>query len=195
MKKKLLPALCSVAIVLASGSLAAGASAEGVRTASPPAGIGVALEPTGPSDDFDEDFILVPEQIPSDLPEDDPAAVALYYQLRAENIAMQAKSDVSTASSNNLCIDWVYVEAAPEGHIIRVYKKSQAPMTACVNASNTVYEEEYKPMTSSAWHGNKYRDQLVCHIANAWSKIPWNLESWRPDVGYFQTVLSACNPT
>ena len=43
-------------------------------------------------------------------------------------------------------------------------------------------------------HGQNMRDQLSCHISNAGFKDPWNLESWRPDVGYNKTVVALCNP-
>jgi hypothetical protein len=37
-------------------------------------------------------------------------------------------------------------------------------------------------------------DQLRCHAVFAQGKPLWNLEAWRPDVGYAATVLHACNP-
>jgi hypothetical protein len=37
-------------------------------------------------------------------------------------------------------------------------------------------------------------DQLECHIAFAPNKAMWNLETWRPNVGYAATVLHECNP-
>lgn len=42
------------------------------------------------------------------------------------------------------------------------------------------------------------RDQFLCHWA--WARLvapdkpTWNLEPWRPDVGYDATVEAACNP-
>jgi hypothetical protein len=38
------------------------------------------------------------------------------------------------------------------------------------------------------------RNQLRCHAAFAPDKPVWDLETWRPDVGYLSTVLHACNP-
>jgi hypothetical protein len=37
-------------------------------------------------------------------------------------------------------------------------------------------------------------DQLRCHAAFAPRKPEWNLETWRPAVGYLKTVLHECNP-
>ncbi|PZE59758.1 hypothetical protein DEJ24_07555 [Curtobacterium sp. MCPF17_001] len=50
-------------------------------------------------------------------------------------------------------------------------------------------------LVSATYEGRKYRDQLVCHWANAGHmKVPWNLDAWRPDVGYTRTVAAGCNP-
>ncbi len=38
------------------------------------------------------------------------------------------------------------------------------------------------------------KDQFMCHSYFAKSKNPWNLEPWRPNVGYAQTVAKGCNP-
>lgn len=37
--------------------------------------------------------------------------------------------------------------------------------------------------------------QLRCHLLGAPDKKSWNLEPWRPDVGYTQYLLARCNPT
>lgn len=42
------------------------------------------------------------------------------------------------------------------------------------------------------------RDQYICHVqivsVRAPNKSTWNLDEWRPDVSYLQTVNSSCNP-
>jgi Protein of unknown function (DUF2599) len=38
------------------------------------------------------------------------------------------------------------------------------------------------------------RNQLRCHAVFVPDKPTWDLESWRPDVGYAKTVLAECNP-
>jgi hypothetical protein len=37
-------------------------------------------------------------------------------------------------------------------------------------------------------------NQLRCHATFASNKPVWDLEAWRPNVGYADTVLHACNP-
>lgn len=37
------------------------------------------------------------------------------------------------------------------------------------------------------------RHQLICHIVIAKDKPEWNLEPWRPDVGYRLTEAAGCN--
>ncbi|WP_186321521.1 DUF2599 domain-containing protein [Bacillus sp. FJAT-22090] len=37
-------------------------------------------------------------------------------------------------------------------------------------------------------------NQFACHYDFAKKKDSWNLEPYRPNVGYFATVLAACNP-
>jgi hypothetical protein len=42
------------------------------------------------------------------------------------------------------------------------------------------------------------RDQYICHVqivsVRSPSKPTWNLDEWRPNVGYWQTINSSCNP-
>ncbi len=42
------------------------------------------------------------------------------------------------------------------------------------------------------------RDQYICHVqivsVRAPSRPTWNLDEWRPNVGYLQTINSSCNP-
>lgn len=38
------------------------------------------------------------------------------------------------------------------------------------------------------------RDQLLCHLLGAPDKETWNLEPWRPDVGFLGVVAAECNP-
>ena len=41
------------------------------------------------------------------------------------------------------------------------------------------------------------RDQYICHQQFAAIRSPrkptWNLDEWRPDVGYVKTVVASCN--
>lgn len=38
------------------------------------------------------------------------------------------------------------------------------------------------------------RHQLICHLRISQDKPQWNLEPWRPDVGYSLTEAAGCNP-
>lgn len=61
--------------------------------------------------------------------------------------------------------------------------------------SNDAIFANYKALVPSSYESQKYRDQLICHVWNAARvKVPWNLDSWRPNVGYNATVLALCNP-
>jgi hypothetical protein len=41
---------------------------------------------------------------------------------------------------------------------------------------------------------NSLLNQLKCHAYFADSKPQWNLDAWRPDVGFWSTVSARCNP-
>lgn len=82
-------------------------------------------------------------------------------------------------------------ESVPQGITIAVYP-------AAINFShytNDTIFANYAAIVPSNYEQQKYRDQLICHV---WSvgrvKMPWNLDSWRPNVGYNATVLALCNP-
>ncbi|WP_186315334.1 DUF2599 domain-containing protein [Curtobacterium sp. BH-2-1-1] len=83
--------------------------------------------------------------------------------------------------------------SSKEGTIVRVYPGPGMP-PAGRGSGDSIYND-YKTLVSSSYEGRKWRDQLVCHWANAGRfKVPWNLDSWRPDVGYTKTVAALCNP-
>lgn len=50
------------------------------------------------------------------------------------------------------------------------------------------------PLSLSREVRGSLSNQLKCHAVFAPRKPLWNLEAWRPDVGYADTVLHACNP-
>jgi hypothetical protein len=53
---------------------------------------------------------------------------------------------------------------------------------------------EYKLWVSAQYEGNKFYNQLRCHVDIAPFKSPWNLDAWRPDVSYSNVLAAACNP-
>jgi hypothetical protein len=67
-----------------------------------------------------------------------------------------------------------------------------------INASETAYmfyEVVKKFGQSEHWSNNRGMiNQLTCHLYIAREKPEWNLEPWRPYVGYSKTVATGCNP-
>ncbi len=66
------------------------------------------------------------------------------------------------------------------------------------DSDNTPYavDELIRLYSSSRYWSNTHgmRHQLICHFAIADSKPEWNLDPFRPDVGYSATVAAGCNP-
>lgn len=57
------------------------------------------------------------------------------------------------------------------------------------------YEIVKKFGQSEQWSNNRGMiNQLTCHLAIAREKPEWNIEPWRPYVGFDSTVASKCNP-
>jgi hypothetical protein len=50
------------------------------------------------------------------------------------------------------------------------------------------------PLTLTRSVRQSLTNQLRCHANFAPRKPTWDLETWRPNVGYVQTVLALCNP-
>lgn len=76
--------------------------------------------------------------------------------------------------------------------IVAVYP---APNVNWLRVARSTGVSAYNDLVPSTYEGRKYHDQLVCHWGGAgYFKTPWNLDSWRPDVGYAATVAAACNP-
>lgn len=49
--------------------------------------------------------------------------------------------------------------------------------------------------SSSNWYNAQgMQEQYQCHVNFAAAKNPWNLEPWRPAVGYIETTKKECNP-
>ena len=91
----------------------------------------------------------------------------------------------------------VDVENTPQGERVHVHHKGGRNYPNNAATTDKLHNEmwdEYKRKTPAHLHGQNMHDQLSCHVSNAGFKDPWNLESWRPDVGYNKTVLARCNP-
>jgi hypothetical protein len=62
------------------------------------------------------------------------------------------------------------------------------------------WDELYAKYSNSGLNTNLdgMRDQYICHVqivsVRAPNKPTWNLDEWRPDVSYLDTINSSCNP-
>jgi hypothetical protein len=100
-------------------------------------------------------------------------------------------ADRAYAASNSYYSVVIDTTTNPLGTVVRVTPKTGFDP----HASSATWYAKYQELVPATYEGQKYRDQLVCHIASAGTlKVPWNLDSWRPNVGYTATVLAACNP-
>ncbi|MDE0547605.1 DUF2599 domain-containing protein [Microbacterium sp. C7(2022)] len=86
-------------------------------------------------------------------------------------------------------ISKVNVNTVTQGKTVAVYPVNGWAITAFNN-----YWAEYKLYVSSTYEGTKYKNQLQCHWDFAPFKTPWNLDSWRPNVSYWDTIVAGCNP-
>jgi len=119
-----------------------------------------------------------------------PAHAATQEPANVTRISTNDKGSLVTLWGETNDINHVSVEKTKQGLRAHVYLDQLSPHTN----GDKLYEE-YERKSPSSVHGRKFRDQLVCHMSNvALWKNPWNLESWRPDVGYTKTVLAMCNP-
>jgi hypothetical protein len=58
-----------------------------------------------------------------------------------------------------------------------------------------IWNELTRDYSNSRYWKNTHgmRHQLICHMEIARDKPQWNLEPWRPDVGYSKTLEAGCN--
>lgn len=79
--------------------------------------------------------------------------------------------------------------SSPYGIVVSVTPRSGWAITPFSN-----WWAEYKLWVASHYEGNKFYNQLRCHVDIAPFKSPWNLDAWRPDVSYSNVLAAACNP-
>ncbi|WP_207782757.1 DUF2599 domain-containing protein [Phytoactinopolyspora limicola] len=101
--------------------------------------------------------------------------------------------DTSTGSEYIERTEWI---PDPQGRRLAIYPTSYARYDAPASRWPDAWAEviELEPDADRP----HMRDQFRCHVEFARISEPdkpsWNLELWRPDVGYFATVLARCNP-
>lgn len=99
------------------------------------------------------------------------------------------------ADPSNYGGNWMYTsivnDSDSRGTIIRVYA---APLNFSTYSNTTIWEN-YKSIVPWTYETTTMYDQLICHVRNIGrAKQPWNLEPWRPNVGYAAVVVAGCNP-
>jgi hypothetical protein len=84
------------------------------------------------------------------------------------------------------------------GYRLQVRPTVKGRLTAATHAATALSESLAEagsiPQALTAAQRESLEDQLRCHAVFAPHKPVWNLETWRPDVGYPRTVLNLCNP-
>jgi hypothetical protein len=135
--------------------------------------------------------------------------VATTYQVQGNTVVQQVQTDASTAypvvADPYLWIDlissasWSYHSGY--GWTLEVTPTTWARAQAGSYLVGTYdWNELYSKYKNSGLNTNLngMRDQLICHqvvvAVVSPTKATWNLDEWRPDVGYVQTVNSRCNP-
>jgi hypothetical protein len=90
---------------------------------------------------------------------------------------------------------WVH---ETEGWRIRVmpsiYGRNYAPDAPAQALAEAITLAAPTPLRLTRSVHRSLLNQLRCHADFAPRKPLWDLEAWRPDVGYFTTVEALCNP-
>jgi hypothetical protein len=76
-----------------------------------------------------------------------------------------------------------------------LYGRNHASQGPDVALREAIVAARPTPLTLSSSIRRSLLNQLRCHAVFAAAKPTWDLETWRPDVGFTKTVLAECNPT
>lgn len=134
------------------------------------------------------------------------ARVATHYDIRSRNLvqvidhrgpgtAYPVVADPYLGFSLISSAEWVY--KYPYGFTLKVSPTGWARANAGNYGVGILgWYELYKKYRNHGLNTNLggMRDQYVCHQQFASVKPTWNLDEWRPNVSYRQTVTAACNP-
>lgn len=149
----------------------------------------------GTVDVYDSDGELVTHFQPAWATDAEGRDVPTFYTTSGGEITQTVEHEgysypIVADPKSGLYIKKVSLKSSSQGMIVQVY-----PGSYPANLPGSALFADYKKLVASNFEGRKYRDQLVCHQNNAMHfKTPWNLDSWRPDVGYAKTVAKLCNP-
>lgn len=123
-------------------------------------------------------------------------AVSTWYELEGNTLVQVVEHDAATnypviadPTVKGRLIKSVGLVSNPQGITVSVQ-----PQNSWAIVPKEEYYTEYKLWVNATYQGAKYHDQLICHVDYAPFKTPWNLDSWRPNVGYDATVAAGCNP-
>lgn len=99
----------------------------------------------------------------------------------------------TTLRAGTWLIDRVVKVKVSQGTVWKVYP-TLLGRTASWNAHLFFGWNDVKGMGVPDWR--KLKDQYLCHPDSQVARVKssWNLDSWRPDVGYVRTLLALCNP-
>jgi hypothetical protein len=126
-----------------------------------------------------------------------PLAVTSPHHSRTPLPATQVAPSPAFSPSRSLIARayWVHY---PQGWRIRImpsiYGRNHAPEAPRTALAEALRIARPTPLRLTQSVRASLLNQLRCHADFAPRKPLWDLEAWRPDVGYFKTVAAFCNP-
>lgn len=113
----------------------------------------------------------------------------------ASAVAQSHSSSTTTTRALVASSRWTH---PPEGYRLHVTPTKAGRAHARNHASKALQQAIQSagtvPFTMTTSIHDSLLNQLKCHAVYAPSKPHWNLEAWRPNVGYTATVEAFCNP-
>jgi hypothetical protein len=102
----------------------------------------------------------------------------------------------ASAPAGAALIDHVQWGSTDQGRQLRVYPTAAGRADTSASGIDQAWSEILAAAPDANTPG--MHDQFECHWVFARivdpTKTSWNLEPWRPDVGYQATVAARCNP-
>jgi hypothetical protein len=75
-----------------------------------------------------------------------------------------------------------------------IYGRNYAPEAVKTALAEALRAARPTPLKLTPTIRGSLYNQLRCHADFAPRKPLWDLEAWRPDIGYYRTVAALCNP-
>lgn len=109
-----------------------------------------------------------------------------------------APSVTSSPTVNQLLVSTAHWTQTSAGFRLHVRPSANGREHAAGHASSALNQALRaagpRPLALTPSIRRSLTNQLKCHAVFAAEKPWWDLETWRPDVGFTATVLAACNP-